>query len=456
MAFVDIPLDVVIEISRELDLADSLHLIATCTIFMPILHSRYFWIAALNRLEDVHRRPPPYFPGLDILSLPLASLRELAIHGYKLKKDWSSESPRPISVKIIEMEDCPKQLIAIQGTRLLITISSTRLACWDTLSGKCIGSFYHEAKPCNIDGISPFSIPGSVAIGMIYETSSANAFELAIIYFDCRNSLAAQGSKAFSTIWTAPDTQCYYFSDVAVNQTTIAACVYDDDDMAFLLICRLEDGIIHSVPLGSNAEGSDPKCIILKDAVYITRQYFDATAGIIRVQTSAPKPHALDFQVHTAAIPIPFSNVETIAGSAIGFCNPRFPQYGVLNITLRTSRSDDDDDEVINSLHFWPAQYDGSKLAVDSLCFYEHPCDIVHVAVGSSATCGVTLDEAHSLGLVQYYPNSTPHVEFRPLYVPDIEVKSSWSMALDDRLGVLYMGDPWATGVYCLFVVSYV
>ncbi|KAJ7032050.1 hypothetical protein C8F04DRAFT_1262424 [Mycena alexandri] len=80
MSLTNTPLDVLIEISRELDLSDSIHLISTCSTFTPILLSRYFWISALDRVEHVHRRPLPCSPGLDITSLPLDALKKMVIH----------------------------------------------------------------------------------------------------------------------------------------------------------------------------------------------------------------------------------------------------------------------------------------------------------------------------------------------------------------------------------------
>jgi hypothetical protein len=133
-----------------------------------MLLSRYFWIVSLHRLERVHRRPPSCSPGLDILTLPLATLKELAIHAYKLRMNGSSESPSPVSVQTIKMEDSVKDLIPIQGTRLVITISSSRLACWDTVTGECMSTFHHAAEPREIDGISPFLRPGLCSIGMVY------------------------------------------------------------------------------------------------------------------------------------------------------------------------------------------------------------------------------------------------------------------------------------------------
>jgi hypothetical protein len=291
-------------------------------------------------------------------------------------------------------------------------------------------------------------------------SSSANTFELAIICFDYRQLSAVHVSKVFSKTWTPLDTKDYIVADITLDQNNIAVIIESEGDMAFMLICRLKDEIIREVPLGIDYDdGSAPKCIIVEDNFYITRQYFSAPrADIIHVQTAPVHPHTFDFQIRRMTTSLPYSTDEPTNGTALGFCNLRFPKYGVLNVTLRTAHLSEDITGVINSLHFWPAEHDGLTLSMGTVCFYEHPCDIVHVAVGSSATCGITLDQARTVGLIQYLLHPTPHIKFQRLVVPEPSQApdvAMISMALDDRLGVLYMGYH-SEGTYHLSVVSYV
>ncbi|KAJ7145523.1 hypothetical protein C8R44DRAFT_57 [Mycena epipterygia] len=129
MALSDIPLDVLMEISGHMDLPDSLQLAATCSTCRTLLCSRYFWIMALNRMEHFHRRPLPSPPGTDITSLPLATLQGLAIHAYKLRKNWASVSPRAVSVRRLVTEHHLLTFSPIEGSHLFVTLSATRLAC---------------------------------------------------------------------------------------------------------------------------------------------------------------------------------------------------------------------------------------------------------------------------------------------------------------------------------------
>ncbi|KAJ7627117.1 hypothetical protein FB45DRAFT_58138 [Roridomyces roridus] len=120
-----------------MDLADSLHLAATCTTCAQILLSPSLWIQSLKWMKNLHRRPLPCPVGTDITTLPLEKLRDIAIHAYKLRKNWASESPRPVRIGKFEMGFSriggPGNInvLCIPGTGLIVTISPNYFACWD-------------------------------------------------------------------------------------------------------------------------------------------------------------------------------------------------------------------------------------------------------------------------------------------------------------------------------------
>ncbi|KAJ7473324.1 hypothetical protein FB451DRAFT_1249005 [Mycena latifolia] len=469
MTFVDIPLDVLLEITRDLDLPDSLHLVATCKKCNALLSSPSFWIIALNRMKQIHRRPLPCSPRLAISSMPLESLREKAIHTYKLKKNWALESPSPTSVHSLTIEDGLLHFLPIPGSRLLVIISRSRFACWDTISGECLDGLEHVSEPKWAGGLSPLVLPGMFSVGIAYTSPDENGLELAVIRCDHRNPLAVKLSKVFATIWTTPD-EGLLVPDISLNETMIAATVvHKAHYTASLLFCEYPGGIIHSLPLGSTADGHEctslPRGLIAPDGFYITRQYYDGAAEIIHLRTSAMHPSSIDdFQVEKISQSVPSSAIGPVADKSLGFCNTRVPEYGVLNVTRRMTYVAGEPDgslEVLNALHFWPAEHDGSQLSVTPLCSYEHPCEFA-IAVGSSGTCAITMDEEKSLGLVQYIPHPTPHLEFRRLGIPDLEVPTdSYRIAVDDGLGILYIvdtrteGDTYPVGPVRLTVVSY-
>ncbi|KAJ7142519.1 hypothetical protein C8R44DRAFT_865849 [Mycena epipterygia] len=471
MPFIDTPPDVLLDITQELDLQDSLRLVATCTTCTFMLRSRCFWIMALHRIEHIHRRPLPCPPGLDISSLPLPTLREMAIHAYKLRQNLSSESPHPTSVHSFDMHDEPMNFVPIQGTRLIMTISRNRLALWETMSGKFISAFEHEVEHAR--GVSPLFLPGVCLVGIVQARSDNINLELVVVRFDYRNPRAVKVSKIFSQIWKSATEKALLVSDVIVDKNKVVATIIDSDDAASLLFCRFTEGIIYTVPLGSNRDASLPRCIIAGDDFYVTRQYWEPFAEIIHIPaSSALDPLNLDqFSLDRVTRAVPSSTTTRLVGTGLGFCNVRFPRYGVLNVTRRTSDlSATDEADVVNSIHFWPAEpqagvingvhfwpaeHDGARLTVAPLCFYEHPCKVEAVAVGSSGTWGIVVDLEDRNGLVQYIGGPIPHVTFRRLHIPDVEMEPRLKIALDDRLGILYVANRIGTKGYRLSVVSY-
>ncbi|KAJ7732468.1 hypothetical protein DFH07DRAFT_780910 [Mycena maculata] len=150
----DLSLDALFEITGDLELPDSIHLAAV-------------GISSRPREEQINRRPLPCPPHLDIPSLPLVALRGLAIHAYKLRRNWSSQSPSPVSTHSFEINNKPLNLLPVQGTRMVIAISLHRLGCWDTISGECIAAFEHGAQRPWIASVAPLSTPGICSVGMV-------------------------------------------------------------------------------------------------------------------------------------------------------------------------------------------------------------------------------------------------------------------------------------------------
>ncbi|KAJ6479891.1 hypothetical protein C8R47DRAFT_1285164 [Mycena vitilis] len=244
MPFIDIPLDVLIEISQELDLLDSLHLIATCTTFAPVLHSRYFWIAALKRLES--------------------------------EAGWLSRPRRPV---------------LSLGTRFLANFAEPS-----------------SMKPNPIrGGIFPIFPSGLVFNwNRLYKNSPSF---VSIILLRQRS----KRQRGFSKIWTPPDSQNYVVDDVVVDEKTITAIAHDAHYLSFLLICRLEIGQLHTVPLASNYNGSTFRCLLVGRDFYIARQLFESNAEVTHLQTSESEPYT-QLNTTTKTIPIckPQSRSHTV------------------------------------------------------------------------------------------------------------------------------------------------
>ncbi|KAJ7454616.1 hypothetical protein B0H11DRAFT_2069212 [Mycena galericulata] len=453
------PLDVLLEVTRDLDLPDSLHLSATCTGYSAILLSPSFWIATLKRVEQVHRRTLPCSPGTDISALPLVRLRALAIHAYKLRKNWTSDSPHPVSIHSFHLKEDPAHTIPIQGTHLLIIISRDHVACWDTTSDECLATFEHGATVNWKPSVLPFLAPGMCSVGMV-GLSSLSDVELCIICVDHRDPAAVKISKVFSKTWDSPNPHATLFLfDVVVSQDIVGAMFMGRSDrVTFLLFSNTRKGDIHRVSLGSNYNVSIPQCAIVENGFFITNNHWEPLVTLTHIlSSSAPPRSAIDtIQIDKTTRSVPFPITEQTEPHALHAGTVRNPKYGVLKLIQRTSyiRREDETAE-FHGIYFWPAEYDGSTLRTDPLCVYEHSSEVMRDAVGLSAACGIIVDQNNAFGLVQYFSRPTPHVEFRAIDIPAIDVKTIRNIALDDGLGVLYIAEREETGSYCLTVVSY-
>ncbi|KAJ7437991.1 hypothetical protein B0H11DRAFT_595851 [Mycena galericulata] len=431
MPLQDLPLDILLEITEELDLQDSLHLVSTCTAFKPIFISSYFWIASLRRFEQMHRRPLPCSPGTDILSLPLTTLRQLAVHAYKLKKNWELEAPVPVSVHSFAISDEPIDFLPIHGTRMIVTISADRLACLDTVSGDCIGSLDHTGNW--VHGDVPFLRPGVFSIGMAYPSVDRMRFRLAIVSIDYQDPSAVNVSEVFTQTWTAAALD-FEVCCIVTNETAFATILANRREM-FLLFCRVADGIIHRVPLEVIRHSSTPECAISEDGILITRQFLDFSVEVVHVR---PTTNPVNFEIHKVTRKVPVSMDGLLTFQFGRSCNPRTPNYGVLNVTSRAAVLEVDENQTFYSLQFWPAEYEGSSLTVDPLCVFELPSNIFRLAVGSSATYALVLDWRFNLTLIQYAPQPMPHAESRSIQA-NMSGMGVYNLALDDRLGILYL-----------------
>ncbi|KAJ7438005.1 hypothetical protein B0H11DRAFT_2105977 [Mycena galericulata] len=449
----DLPLDILLEITEDLDLPDSLHLISTCTEFKPILHLPHFWIMSLKRIQQIHRRPLPCSPGTDIPALPLDRLRELAIHAYKLRKTWASKTPAPVSFHYFKIRDEPIAVLPIQGTRMVVTISVDRLTCWDTTSGESLAALNCAGNQPWIPSAFPFIRPGMCAIGMAYPSVDGMSLRLAIVAIDHRNPSVLHVSEVLARTWTTPRNSSVCC--VVATETGIASVIINDED-TFLLFSRIGDEILHRVPLGLVGDSTSPRCAIVEDGFLITRQcaYSKGSVDIIHVRAAASATDTDTFPVHKVTREFFFYGEQTFG---LEPCNTRVPLYGILNVTTCYSMPIYPSDDFQNyNLQFWPAEYDdhNSTLTVGELYFMEHESHITELGVGSSATCAVTRDYDGVLGLVQYvsHGHPTPHVEFREL---DIDGRDVTHLALDDGLGVVYLVTREAGDEYDLTVASY-
>jgi hypothetical protein len=267
--------------------------------------------------------------------------------------------------------------------------------------------------------------------------------------------------KEFTKIWHRPNSApCA----MAVNEHMITATVVNLDSMeATLVYCGFEDGILHSIPLGSYLESTWPACILHEGSLYVTRQDFTTErAEVVRFAThipSARQPH-VRFGVsrcETVNAFVPRDSAESATALSLGYCNLRLPTYGVLDVTTRSMVEDQGDTES-HYVHFWPVDTSRGTLELGPLVYHRHSGNIHSLHVGSAGTRAVVWNQDHfEAALVRYVVEPGPHttVHLLDLSAVDFDTRRIPIFELDDRRGVLYVRDR-DEACEVLSIVSYV
>ncbi|KAJ7457188.1 hypothetical protein B0H11DRAFT_2199725 [Mycena galericulata] len=412
MSLTESPPDILLEITSHLDLQESLQLVATCSACKALTLFPSFWITALNRMEQFHRRPLPCSPGTEITSLSLAKLQELATYAYRLMKNWASKVPRPSSIRkiSIEYDTLRGEFHPIQGSRLYLTLLPDRLECWDMTSGNMIGAIGSPEGYTRSSAISTFSAPGKCNIGKGYltERASDTILELVVSQINHRYPYAVTFSKVASRNWIIPDTSPSMWNVDLTDKMIAVLLSVNNKDMLLLYDFASPDQFIRRATLSRSIDSLRyvPRAIVIHgDNIYTTRN-FEKSVEILHVRSPLM---ASEVQINTVKRTLPFlvdeieeTDRDTLNG--VGRLPPR-PTYGIFHVTQRWP----------NYLHFWPAEDVGSHFEFGPLRLYEHPGRIDSFAISSSRTLVVIRDRHNAFGIVQYIFQPTPHIAFRPL-----------------------------------------
>ncbi|KAJ7479473.1 hypothetical protein FB451DRAFT_1239061 [Mycena latifolia] len=337
-----LPLDIILEVAWELNLADSVHLLTTCSTFRSLLSSRNFWIQALYRIKDVHKQPLPCSAAVDISTLSLATLQVMAQRAHRLDRTWSQELIRPVSVRTLPVGRDIIGIHAIYGTDLILTVTSgRRVSCFDTHSGECLASIDFPGNTWIRDrdftvGPCPVELPGQCLLAFGSTDSINGSVELCALRLDFRNREHVTLDKEFSKRWNSPRS---FFRNVTIDEHVIGG-VLDDLVGASLVYCRFQEDILHTKYLCSSHGSGKPSCVLHRGSLFVTRLDFDGRAEILRFGSgdSCPSPASGApgiADMDGASAYIPRGRPELESDLSLSDCHTRIPTYGVLNVTVR-------------------------------------------------------------------------------------------------------------------------
>ncbi|KAJ7289315.1 hypothetical protein C8J57DRAFT_1277328, partial [Mycena rebaudengoi] len=425
-----------------MDLQHSLHLLATCKNYQSLSSSKAFWLVALNRMTDVHRRPLPCPSATDLSTIALDKLREMAIRAYTLMRNWSAENPTPVSARTFQMPPDHTELRLIPGTHLMVVVWENVFFCWDVIAGTSLGSITFPTSRYIIISSTPFELPGQCFLGVAYHVG--RHIELAVICIDYGDSANVTIAKTHSYEWAIPDSP-YFCLDVALDGNQIGMIIVDDTNAMplALVYCNHHDKMIHCINTQRlRIYDSPPCCLIHAGQFYIASQD-ELMVDISHVRTNS------SFSQATQSLP---PSIRRMA-EAVHSNRPQFryelrsPRYDVFAVTHGSLLPDMDPSPLMGSpidhVYFWPAIDTGAELNLGPTCSYEHDCWITDMCVSSSGRSAVIWSDhvpPYSVGLIQYVAFPTPHTTFRLLDIPpDVARLRGGFARLDDSLGVLYL-----------------
>ncbi|KAJ7627118.1 hypothetical protein FB45DRAFT_58148 [Roridomyces roridus] len=226
-----------------------------------MLLSPSFWIESLKRMEKFHMRPLPCPISTDITTLPLDKLRDIAIHAYKLRKNWASDLPRPVRVGQFDMDfegiGQFTGILCIPGTAMIVTSGPTYFVCWDSASGEQIGACAFGDSSIAWSSWSyspPFHSSGMFCLGISslgrYDDNGKRAFRFDVCVVDYRNPASVKTSQTFSRSFFLPDAP-WTITSVVVNEDTIGTVTRNSDGSSSLIFCRIKDGELRQMVLGA-------------------------------------------------------------------------------------------------------------------------------------------------------------------------------------------------------------
>ncbi|KAJ7610209.1 hypothetical protein FB45DRAFT_1066375 [Roridomyces roridus] len=413
----DFPFDILLELTKQLDLADSLHLAATCSACAALLQSHSFWIESLHRMENIHRRPIRCEPGTDLTTPPLGVLRQMAVHAYKLRKNWTSDSPLPVTTHsyYIPGESYVSHIFPIEGTHMVLTVFRGGLGCVNTTIGEYLAKC--DREPTDLDHCSrPLYSAGMCSVAFASYHSDRQELTLAVFSVDYRDLEAVTVSSTFSRSWLRPDRlriEC-----VIASENTLGVVGSTNGEDPCLFYCRTaepQELLRTALGIQSDSPAAFESVSIGHDFV-VFAQARGPSAEIVHAA-----PTHMDSTRHDLT-PVPMNPSGRLSRIALNLrhLHTRAPTYGILNVMLRAT-----EDGSAHRVLFWPAEYSAA-----------------HASMGSSGTSVVIRDTNYTDGvfLLQYIHEPTPHVESRRLPIPPRCTSYSQEImfALDDRSGVVY------------------
>ncbi|KAJ7160394.1 hypothetical protein C8R46DRAFT_1354083 [Mycena filopes] len=461
------PPDVLLEVTKPLEVWDITNFIATCIPFRALRLERTLWMRILRRLCTVHLQPLPIPRIEDLDALSPDELARIARRAGRLLQKFRAnqalqDPPQPVSIRKLFIEKDAK-LVCIEGTYLALEHALGIVRCWNVLTGSCVAELAHPhlslipAPPC-------MDLKGKVLIGGFLGESWA---VITIDYSD-RSRI-----KAFHVVSPPLLPELHTHASLTNSffiTSQLMGCAHDSNIITWSM--NAGDSVqlaVHQNDATTLPSASHGVCMAFGPNLYVLHPGArNQGVGIRRLPLPAnangapAAPHTMTLPVAHTAGPggVWHSTIATFVAAP--------PLYGVFAVTHKSFYHRK------NLLHFWPLRAPTPHVLPDPLAFdagyaYDHQQPFVKVAVGRSGTYVVVLvqvvgewdepdfsaamarehqrDGTNDVGepyegrldLLHFSATPVPQVTCRRLDTGDVNPWGSHHLALDESLGLVFL-----------------
>ncbi|KAJ7458331.1 hypothetical protein B0H11DRAFT_2243032 [Mycena galericulata] len=387
----DLPLDLILEISLQLELADAIALFSTCHSLRKFMSEKSFWIRALTRVrrEEMHPIAVPLCSDLSTLSL--LDLQKAGKRTNRLMKNWMTPTPTMESIREMHV-DAASDLIVIPGTGLVIVHGRGHVACWDIFTEECVARLVLP-RDVAIDSAA-FEEYGKVMLGAI--ATSAPTFHVIAICIDHRVRTAVTMSQVLSHAFSHPRNHFSGCWKVTVDHETVRVVVATHEPYRYHLL---------SVTFTEEER-------ITEDVLPMASQIDQGILSQHRLtNTVVPLAHST-FAYHRSKVPAdPWADVVTFSAS-------------------------------YQTVEFWPASREAGELLFGPVASYSldlgRISGIVDFIAGTSGLYVLLVrgTKVDPLLLLRYNPGAPPVVRTMTMPSKPLSVGVG-RLALDDHLGLV-------------------
>ncbi|KAJ7123609.1 hypothetical protein C8R44DRAFT_735247 [Mycena epipterygia] len=449
MGFTELPQDVLLELAKELDVADLISVLATCRPARELQFQRTLWINAAARITAVQMQPLPLSNADELDKLSLQQLQDTVRRAHRLIQNLRSDNPRPVRIRNLTIGPS-SEVFCIPGANLVVAHVTGRVSFWDILTSRCVGNL--EIPDLFVRRELCLELKGRALIAAYTRHVTTIHRCSTLIRIDYRDRTCIAILHVISPAINDDDRWAGFF----INSQHLGFCTRSS------IVSWSMDGhaaVQSSLKAPLYCPGGEHRlsCQSFGERVYIFSQ------GSIVADTavqSVPLPPTSRFPATTQLEPtgtditvldVPSSIApsqrelralaETGGSLLLGMAHLMAPNYGIFAVTFRRFLWEE---RYFSVVHFWPVHIAGDQLHFAPACFYEHPDPITRITVGTSGTYVVLMVDMGRvvyLGLLHFSATPIPHTTFRKLDIGHFPLGVKTRIALDDALGLVLVTD---------------